>query len=276
LHWLSIILWFHPLSWRIRAAHAAACEEVSDATAAAHLGDADAYSRTLARIALQVAAAPLAVSAPLSAGGIPFARVSDITRRLNLLKNKLHFAPLRRRQVAVFLALGLLTIAGLGSMKIAYAQEQEQKIVTVDNAKTQQLEHQQLFSLERAEAADIAKVLEWRYGSIPGRRPIKRDDELEFGDLKVFVRKINANDFADNNDDSITLIAQQTSTGEAKELIVAEDNSVDFGGYTISVADVRPVLGRIGYGFGMVGAVLEEDYKKPAFAVKVLEGVNAL
>ena len=38
-HLASILLWFHPLAWRIRAAHAAACDAVCDAVAADLLGD---------------------------------------------------------------------------------------------------------------------------------------------------------------------------------------------------------------------------------------------
>ena len=48
----SIVLWFHPLAWRIRAAHRAACDAVSDAVAADSLGDVASYGRTLARMAL--------------------------------------------------------------------------------------------------------------------------------------------------------------------------------------------------------------------------------
>ena len=54
-HLASIVLWFHPLAWRIRAAHAAACDAVCDAVAADLLGDVASYGRTLARLALRAA-----------------------------------------------------------------------------------------------------------------------------------------------------------------------------------------------------------------------------
>ena len=45
-HVASILLWFHPLAWRIRAAHAAACDAVCDAVAVDLLGDVASYGRT--------------------------------------------------------------------------------------------------------------------------------------------------------------------------------------------------------------------------------------
>ena len=49
----SIVLWFHPLAWRIRAVHASACDAVCDAVAADTIGDVASYGRTLARLTLQ-------------------------------------------------------------------------------------------------------------------------------------------------------------------------------------------------------------------------------
>ena len=57
-HVASILLWFHPLAWRIRAAHAAACDSVCDAVAADLLGDVASYGRTLARLAVRAAWPP--------------------------------------------------------------------------------------------------------------------------------------------------------------------------------------------------------------------------
>ena len=54
-HLASIVLWFHPLAWRMRSAHAAACDAVSDAVAADYLGDVASYGRTLARLAVRAA-----------------------------------------------------------------------------------------------------------------------------------------------------------------------------------------------------------------------------
>ena len=63
---LSVVLWFHPLVWGIRRRHGAVCEQVSDGVAAKNLGDTFAYSKTLARVALDALGQPVAV------GGIRF------------------------------------------------------------------------------------------------------------------------------------------------------------------------------------------------------------
>ncbi len=74
-HLATIVLWFHPLAWRIRSAHAAACDAVCDAVAADFLGDVSTYARTLARLAL-------AALAPPPVPGLAMARSSDIRRRV--------------------------------------------------------------------------------------------------------------------------------------------------------------------------------------------------
>ncbi len=80
-HVASIVLWFHPLAWRIRAAHAAACDAVCDAVAADYVGDVGSYGRTLARLAVHAAwPAPTHVLA--------MARTSDVRRRLDALNRR--------------------------------------------------------------------------------------------------------------------------------------------------------------------------------------------
>ena len=107
-HLASILLWFHPLAWRIRAAHAGACEAVCDAVAADLLNDVPAYARTLARLALQVPAAP-------PTAGLAMARVSTVRRRILALENRLFRTPLRRGQIAPALCLGTMLCAVIGS-----------------------------------------------------------------------------------------------------------------------------------------------------------------
>ena len=126
LHWLSILLWFHPLLWPVRSAHASACEEVSDAVSAHFVGDANVYSRTLARVAVDLAERPPATA------GIPMARMSDVTRRLKALKRRVFSAPLSRRRVIAFVLTGLLTVAILGAVHIAYTQATENEVTAVD------------------------------------------------------------------------------------------------------------------------------------------------
>jgi len=119
LQWLSLALWFHPLVWRMRAAHASACEEVSDAVTAHLLGDAKSYSQTLARVALEMSCRPPAV------GGIPMARVSDICRRLKALKRRVFSKPLSRTSVVGCLVAGLLAIALLSGLRLGHTKSGE-------------------------------------------------------------------------------------------------------------------------------------------------------
>jgi beta-lactamase regulating signal transducer with metallopeptidase domain len=109
-HLASIVLWFHPLAWRIRAAHAAACDAVSDAVAADFLGDVASYGRTLARLALGAAdPAPIHVLA--------MARTSDVVRRLEALNRWVFRNPLGWSRVAPAILVGgvlLVLIAGFG------------------------------------------------------------------------------------------------------------------------------------------------------------------
>ncbi|HEV8061908.1 MAG TPA: M56 family metallopeptidase, partial [Gemmataceae bacterium] len=111
-HSISILLWFNPLAWRIRAAHAGACEAVCDAVAADLLNDVPGYSRTLARLALQIAPAP-------SSAGLAMARVSHVRRRILALSRRLFRAPLRRLQVVPALCLGAVLLEAIGSVGFA-------------------------------------------------------------------------------------------------------------------------------------------------------------
>jgi beta-lactamase regulating signal transducer with metallopeptidase domain/thiol-disulfide isomerase/thioredoxin len=109
-HLASIVLWFHPLSWRIRAAHAAACDAVSDAVAADYLGNVVSYGRTLARLAL-------GAGRPAPAHVLAMARTSDVCRRLQALNRNVFRTPLGWKcAVPAILVGGGLTvlIAGFG------------------------------------------------------------------------------------------------------------------------------------------------------------------
>ena len=110
LHLVAILLWFHPLVWRARQAHAAACDAVCDAVAAEQLGDVASYSRTLARLALQIAGS-------LPAQGLAMARVADVRHRIAVLNRRVFFTPLSWRvALPAMFALGLcvVLIGGLG------------------------------------------------------------------------------------------------------------------------------------------------------------------
>ena len=106
----SIVLWFHPLAWRLRAAHAAACDAVCDAVAADLLGDVASYGRTLARLAVRAAW-------PSPVHGLAMARSSDVRRRLDALDRMVFRSPLSRRHVMAALPVGtalVLLVGGFG------------------------------------------------------------------------------------------------------------------------------------------------------------------
>jgi beta-lactamase regulating signal transducer with metallopeptidase domain len=112
---VSTLLWFHPLAWRLRAAHTAACEEACDAAAAKYVGNPAAYSSTLARVALAI------VRPVPSAGGIPMARSSQIISRLRLLERRAHSYSFRRSWVLLSIAFGAVALAALAGIRVAYA-----------------------------------------------------------------------------------------------------------------------------------------------------------
>ncbi len=117
--WLSYLLWFHPLAWKMCAAHATACEQVCDAVAADYVGDTSAYSGTLARAALE-----FVVDVPVP-GAVPMIRTAEITRRLRNLKRGIQSAALSRPWVATSILLGSVILIGLGSLKLVYAERAE-------------------------------------------------------------------------------------------------------------------------------------------------------
>jgi beta-lactamase regulating signal transducer with metallopeptidase domain len=114
LQLISIVLWFHPLAWRMRKAHLAACELVCDAVSASFVGDVADYCRTLARVAV-------GVCSPLPAAGIAMARTSAIGRRLSALRRRVFHIPLRRRSVIGFGFVAMLVVAVVGALQLAMA-----------------------------------------------------------------------------------------------------------------------------------------------------------
>jgi beta-lactamase regulating signal transducer with metallopeptidase domain len=110
-HAATIVLWFHPLAWRIRATHAAACEAVCDAVAAEHLGDVKTYARSLARLAL-------ATLAPPPEPGLAMARSTDIGRRVDALERKVFRSPLPRKLALPALLGGCLLLIVIGGVAV--------------------------------------------------------------------------------------------------------------------------------------------------------------
>ncbi len=89
VHTMSVVLWFHPLAWRIRLAHAAACDSVCDSVAAYHLGDANLYGRILARLTIRIMKLR-AVS------GMAMSQGSSVRRRIEALERRIFPASLAR------------------------------------------------------------------------------------------------------------------------------------------------------------------------------------
>ncbi len=109
------VLWFHPLAWRIRRAHTAACDAVADAIAADHLGDAGSYGRTLARLALRVAR-------PIPAPGLAMARGADVLVRIETLHRQVFESPLPRRSILIARSLALLLVLVVGGFALTRAE----------------------------------------------------------------------------------------------------------------------------------------------------------
>jgi len=112
---VSILLWFHPLAWRIGSAHRAACDAVCDAVSASYLGDVQAYCRTLARLALEA-------TASVATGALAMARVCDVRRRIAVLGRRVFKTPLKPRAVVGVALVGLVSVALLAELRFALAE----------------------------------------------------------------------------------------------------------------------------------------------------------
>ena len=106
--WMKAVCWFHPLVWKVPAAHNLACEQEADRIASGQLADQDSYARLLARLALRVLALP-AVETKLTLNGS-----SQIARRLNQLGQKGIDAWNWRHSVTGFGLAGLLFLMTAG------------------------------------------------------------------------------------------------------------------------------------------------------------------
>lgn len=149
LHLVSIVLWFHPLIWRLRQAHLDACELVCDAVSASFVGDVTDYCRTLARVAIETAAS-------LPAAGIAMARTSLIHRRLNALKRKVFHLPLRRRSVLGFSTAAFLAVVVLGALQLALSSPLPAEAVAVAGEDAGKTPKTEVTSAEKEESDGAA------------------------------------------------------------------------------------------------------------------------
>ncbi|MEO8377867.1 MAG: M56 family metallopeptidase [Candidatus Sumerlaeota bacterium] len=117
---LSIVLWFHPLAWRIPAAHSAACEETADALAADCMGGQRIYSAVLARVALDVLTGPGALR-----GTIPMARMPEIRKRLQKLKSMKGNGAMRKALVLPAVSLFFGALALIACAKVVKAEDDQ-------------------------------------------------------------------------------------------------------------------------------------------------------
>jgi beta-lactamase regulating signal transducer with metallopeptidase domain len=115
LNALAIGLWFHPLAWRMRLAHADACDAVCDALASDYVGDAGVYGRTLARLTLRIAD-------PGTAPGLAMTRVSSVERRIAAVRRHVFRTALSRRRAALAVAIATAAITVLGGLAFVRSQ----------------------------------------------------------------------------------------------------------------------------------------------------------
>jgi beta-lactamase regulating signal transducer with metallopeptidase domain/protocatechuate 3,4-dioxygenase beta subunit len=183
---LSICLWFHPLVWGIRREHLDACEQVSDAEAARYVGDASAYSGTLARIALG------ALGRRHVLAGIPMARRPEIQVRLEMLRQGIDTSPLRRPRVALTLCVGCLLLVGLGGLRLVDAGGTQQRGERADGSNEPPATTEQPPTTEEPETMVIGQVLDPSGKPVPqaqvaviarSRRPARGGD-LQGDDAK--------------------------------------------------------------------------------------------
>ncbi len=126
MHAVGSLLWFHPFVWYLSKAHDESCELVSDAVAAEKLENPGNYSRLLARIAVDLS------GKPLPRGGIPMARVSELSHRLTFLKRGIPAVPIRGRFIASLGVAAFLAIGAMGGLRLASAQDtRAEKVETI-------------------------------------------------------------------------------------------------------------------------------------------------
>jgi beta-lactamase regulating signal transducer with metallopeptidase domain len=107
--WMQALFWFHPLIWKVPAAHSLACEEEADRVASSHMGNRASYARLLARITLRVLAIP-EVETQLAVNG-----TAQITERLRRLGKELGIWKPTHSLAAFGLVLAMVLIsAGCG------------------------------------------------------------------------------------------------------------------------------------------------------------------
>jgi beta-lactamase regulating signal transducer with metallopeptidase domain/thiol-disulfide isomerase/thioredoxin len=112
MHVVSLLLWFHPLVWRIRNAHAQSCDAIADRTAADYVGDATWYGGVLARLALEI-------SRTKALPSLAMARTSNVRHRIELLCDHPFELQLPRRRSVCASVLVTLAVVFFGGLTLA-------------------------------------------------------------------------------------------------------------------------------------------------------------
>jgi hypothetical protein len=121
----TIVLWFHPLMWRVGRAHRLACEMVADGLVAGPGGRGD-YAQLLAKLAL------LAHRGLAAEAGIAMLATSEITQRLIQLGSAVNVRRLSRRHVCAAVAGQSAMIVGLAGLSISVADTPATVVIAED------------------------------------------------------------------------------------------------------------------------------------------------
>jgi beta-lactamase regulating signal transducer with metallopeptidase domain len=188
---IQIVLWFHPLVWRIGSAHRAACDAVCDAVSASHVGDVPGYCQTLAQVALDA-------NKFGCVGVLTMANSCDVLRRVATLQRRVFAMPLGRRTVSVIALAGLVSASLLAGIRLTLAQEERAatndlfKHVVLIQAETRPRGLERTFpAIVMANDGEKSILLSASWGAepFPGAKGSKMGIPLG----AVFLRDTNAN-----------------------------------------------------------------------------------
>jgi beta-lactamase regulating signal transducer with metallopeptidase domain/uncharacterized GH25 family protein len=122
---LEMLLWFHPLVWKIRATHLNDCENACDDMAAELTGGRANYQHTLARVAMSHVEGRQIV-------GLPMIQHADIIKRLRRLEFPLENFSLRKLMMALVMTSALAASAGTFGLNFVSTDSETDEKAAVD------------------------------------------------------------------------------------------------------------------------------------------------
>lgn len=125
---VQAVLWFHPLTWRLPAAHQLACEMVCDALASRNESARKAYRRMLARLALACRGNE---SATL---GAAMSATAEITRRVRRLASPISCERLSLHRQITATSLGIIGLVAISAASLVPLAEAEEPPVAASPA----------------------------------------------------------------------------------------------------------------------------------------------